>query len=222
VNLGLAAVLSITTMRSDCFNRRAFTLTEMLIVVFIFVVLLGLGVAGWQGLIRSSAVDSAQNVAGAYLGRAREEAMGLRVPRGVIFFESGDRLAMTMVYHDNPGSLPGQIEQVPGVETQNLPAGVGARFPNTSSPRYTLPGVMLFDGFGQLYVRDYQVNPNGKLGALLGVSQPLSGYSHVGATIFPSSKYEQQPHADRDHWLDEHGRALFPNRYSGTLSRGRQ
>jgi hypothetical protein len=194
----------------------------MMIVVFIFVVLLGLGAAGWQGLIRASAVDSAQNLAGAYLGRAREEAMGLRVPRGVIFFEAGERLAMTMVYHDNPGAVPGQIEQVAGAEMQYLPGGVGARFPNTSSPRYTVPGVMLFDGFGQLYVRDYQINPNGKLAALMGVSQPVSGYTHVGVTIFPASKYEQRPSSERDRWLDENGRALFPNRYSGTLTRGRQ
>jgi hypothetical protein len=194
----------------------------MMIVIFIFVVLLGLGAAGWQGLIRASSIDSAQNLAGAYLGRAREEAMGMREPRGVIFFEAGDRMAMTMVYHDNPGGLPGQIEVLPGAETQYLPAGVGATFPTTSSPRYTLPGVMLFDGLGQLYVRDYEVNPNGKLAALMRLSGPLSGYSHFGATLFASAKYEQQPVENRERWLDERGRALFPNRYSGTLSRGRQ
>src|SRR5690242_9771399 len=67
--------------------RRAFTLTEILVVIGIIVLMLAIAVPALNFIRGSRSVDSAQNQISALLGRARSKAIGLQELTGVFFFK---------------------------------------------------------------------------------------------------------------------------------------
>ena len=67
-------------------RRRAFTLVEMLVVISIIVVLLGLALPAFNLIRGNRSVEGAQNQLSAFVARARNEAIGLQRPVGVMFF----------------------------------------------------------------------------------------------------------------------------------------
>jgi len=67
-------------------NYRAFTLTEILIVIGIIVLMLALAVPAFNFITGSRSQNGAENVISAMLGRARSYAIQNNVDAGVIFF----------------------------------------------------------------------------------------------------------------------------------------
>ena len=65
---------------------RAFTLTELLIVIGLIVLLIALAVPAFRAMSGGRSLDAAQNQLAAVLGAARAEAIGLQKVRGVLFY----------------------------------------------------------------------------------------------------------------------------------------
>ena len=202
-----------------------FTLTELIVVLVIIVILITIGAAGWNLLVGSSSVEAAQNITSAFLSRTREEALAHRKARGVIFFARDEQMFMAAVYHDDPTGRPAQIETVPESDLEPIPTGVHVRFINNGTPRYIMPGVILFDSYGQVSIKPYTIRPDGNLGKLMrldpAVPDTTPRFSSLGITLYEFQRYARIPEAERDKWLDQKGRSLFVNRYSGTLVQGR-
>src|SRR3954468_996764 len=80
--------------------RRAFTLTEILIVISLIVLMLGLAVPAFNLIRGGRSTDSAENQVAAMLGHARADAIGLQQPHGILFFidPSTDRVNVAEVY----------------------------------------------------------------------------------------------------------------------------
>jgi type II secretory pathway pseudopilin PulG len=115
---------------------RAFTLTELLIVIGIIVLIVGLAVPAFRAMTGGRSVDAAQNQLAAVLGQARAEAIGLQKMRGVLFYldPATDRVNAVLVEDGGrPEHPPATPEQVPDVfldavadrDPVPLPAGVG-------------------------------------------------------------------------------------------------
>lgn len=68
------------------FRPRAFTLTEMLIVVGIIVLVVLVAVPSFRALTGGRSTEAAQNQLSGLLGRARADALGLQEIRGIAFF----------------------------------------------------------------------------------------------------------------------------------------
>jgi prepilin-type N-terminal cleavage/methylation domain-containing protein len=75
---------------SLCADRKAFTLTEILVVIVIIVIVLGMAVPVFKFITGSRSEEGATNQIAAMLGRARSDAIGLQKPMGVAFFTGGD------------------------------------------------------------------------------------------------------------------------------------
>jgi hypothetical protein len=79
--------------------RRAFSLTEILIVIGLIVLMLALAVPTFNFLTGTRSTEGAQNTVAALIGRARVEAIGLQETRGVFFFieKSSGRVGAALV-----------------------------------------------------------------------------------------------------------------------------
>src|SRR5687768_1052827 len=84
--------------RRDARGRRAFTLTELLVVITLIVLLIVLALPAFNFITGSRSVDGAQNVVGAMLGRARSEAINQQRSMGVAFWfdRTNERTAMAI------------------------------------------------------------------------------------------------------------------------------
>src|SRR4051794_33163673 len=69
---------------------RAFTLTEILVVIVIIVIVLGMAVPVFHFITGSRSEEGAINQIAAMLARARADAIGLQKPIGVAFFTDGN------------------------------------------------------------------------------------------------------------------------------------
>jgi hypothetical protein len=205
-------------------SPRAFTVAELIVVTAVVLIMLTLGVAGWRAVIGDSSIEAATNQVSAFVGRAREEARALRVPRGVMFYRDPEgRAVMGLVVHDDPHGRPAQVELVAGSEVQPLRAGVGTAFATpvgATGSRYVEHGLILFDGDGQLFIRDYSVRMDGDLGRRMGLHRDQFALASIGVTLYIRSVGDTQLADKRDAWLDSKGRPLFVSRYSGTLVEG--
>lgn len=67
-------------------RRRAFTLTEILVVIGVIVLIIALAVPAFDLIRGSRSTDAAENLVGAVLARARAEALESGGDRGVAFF----------------------------------------------------------------------------------------------------------------------------------------
>lgn len=200
--------------------RLGYTLTELIVVLGLIALLMAAAVPLFSYLSGNRDIDAAQNIVSSYLARAHEEAMTQQDGRGVIFYEEPQtgRIAMSMVYYDDPYGQPTQLDLFPGEEPVVLPRGVGAAFvqPDSSaSSRYTYLGVVIFDGRGQASMMPCNIRAAGTLGQVLGTG--WDGTSQPGLMLFDRRSMEGQ--TDRDQYLDDNGLMLMVNRYHGTLSR---
>ncbi|HEY7115675.1 MAG TPA: prepilin-type N-terminal cleavage/methylation domain-containing protein [Tepidisphaeraceae bacterium] len=116
-------------------RRRAFTLTELLVVISIIVLMLAMAVPMFSIFSGSRSIEGAQNTVSAMLQRARARAIGMQERRGVFFFEdqATKKAAMLLVKVDEPVSGPNSVANVielddPEEDMQLLPTGVGTAF----------------------------------------------------------------------------------------------
>ena len=73
-------------------TRRAFTLTELLIVIGLIALMLTLTIPAFRFITGSRQTDAAYNVVSAVLGQTRAEAIGLQETRGVFFYRKDSRI----------------------------------------------------------------------------------------------------------------------------------
>jgi prepilin-type N-terminal cleavage/methylation domain-containing protein len=80
-------------------SSRAFTLTELLIVIALIVLLLAMAVPAFNFISGGRSIDGAQNVVSAMLGRARARAIETERYAGVAFYldPATGRSTMTMI-----------------------------------------------------------------------------------------------------------------------------
>ena len=118
-------------------SRRAFTLTELLIVIGLIVLVIALAVPAFRAMTGGRSIDAAQNQLAAVLGAARAEAIGLQKVRGVFFYldPATDRVNAVLVQDagtelttDPPDWMPDLfLDLVPDRDPIALPVGVGVQ-----------------------------------------------------------------------------------------------
>ena len=144
-------------------SRQGFTLTEVLIVVGLMLLLITLAIASFDVISGGRSVDSAQNIISAALARARQDAMGLQEPRGIVFFPDANtgRTILAEVYYPNYQGGNPVIELLPDREELELPAGVGCQvlphFNGASGTPLPTIGVIMFDGLGRVAIRPFYI-----------------------------------------------------------------
>jgi prepilin-type N-terminal cleavage/methylation domain-containing protein len=165
-------------------SSRAFTLTEILIVIALIVLMLALALPAFNFITGGRSVDAAQNQIAAFLSRARTEAIGLQEPRGLMFFidpKTPDRVSIALVRAtdtktgvDDP-NVEAYLDLVSDSDFLQLPRGVGLQmvddyavdaskqaqddryigFNRTSATAVAYGGIILFDGTGLLKSATY-------------------------------------------------------------------
>jgi len=182
---GWRAVGATPSLRSPLRARspgpRAFTLTEILIVIGLIVLVISLAVPAFNAMTGGRSIDAATNQLSAMLGRARMEAIGLQEPRGLLFYRdpATQRIAARLV-RTGQASATGvssvSLDLVPNSDPMFLPVGVGLQLvddyavpPKPKDDRYIgfnkqygtttfetpVGGVILFDQSGRLSSRPY-------------------------------------------------------------------
>jgi len=155
-------------------RRRAFTLTELLVVIGVIVLMIAMAVPLFNVFSASHSIEGGQNMVSAMLQRARARAIATQERRGVFFFEdqSTKKTGMLLVRIDDPASGPAANPNAYVLElddndeeVQLLPNGVGAAFmlgakptagggatANTNNTTYKPYGLVAFDGLGRIMV----------------------------------------------------------------------
>jgi prepilin-type N-terminal cleavage/methylation domain-containing protein len=151
-------------------HRRAFTLTELLVVMGVIVLMIAMAVPLFNVFSASHSIEGAQNMVSAMLQRARARAIAMQERRGVFFFEdqATKKTGMLLVRIDDPVALPNPNANVLELddndeEIQLLPNGIGAAFmlgaapttsggakANTNNTTYRPYGLIAFDGLGRI------------------------------------------------------------------------
>jgi type II secretory pathway pseudopilin PulG len=115
-------------------GRRAFTLTELLIVIGLIVLVIALAVPAFRAMTGGRSIDAAQNQLSAVLGAARAEAIGLQKVRGVFFYidPATERVNAVLVQDAayQPERAPDKapdlyLDLVPDRDPVALPMGIG-------------------------------------------------------------------------------------------------
>ena len=185
-------------------RHRAFTLTELLIVIGIMIIILAMGVPMFRFISGSNSVDGAVNQIKAELTRARSEAIGTGSNVGVVFYyDSIDKqYAMALVHQvslDAAGDGSWDLDFMPDTDYQNLPSGVGwfgmtnALVSNAASARGTTDGylhigVIMYDFKGRLVTSTFRVLSTSKLvQRTTAISVPVP--TEIGFVLFNVEAY---------------------------------
>ncbi|MEZ0266051.1 MAG: hypothetical protein ACAI43_15085 [Phycisphaerae bacterium] len=201
--------LSIRSLLHCRRGGRAFTLTEVLVIIAVIVVVLAMAVPLFNVFSASRSVDGAENVLSASLQRARSRAIGMQERRGLFVFTdpaTGNAAMVTVVLNYEAGIVPPVIElelDPSGMQTSDtepLPSGVGVAFmgrdfENTQSgtPLAFRPlGLIVFDAYGRLEQTDFTIRKTSNLAKRAGLTTaPIPAtnnnqalYSSVAMTFY--------------------------------------
>lgn len=230
-------------------GRGAFTLTELLIVIGLIVLLTAIGIPAFRAVTGGRSIDSAENMVSAALAQAREDAMALQEPRGILFYPDvdGGRIAVAEVYYYDPVGDPLTLDAVPDRDQLFLPSGIGYQAAADGGGALAV-GVVMFDGFGKVAVQQYRLEPGPSRDTVLRhkATADLKGrldvlplnvtptnvaptVSQVAFHLFDQAQFKQdfsvQPApADATQnnlrvWLGDNATPFLVNRYNGTLVR---
>jgi Tfp pilus assembly protein FimT len=221
-------------------SRRAFTLTEMLVVIGIIILVALSAVPSFNYLTGSRSLEAAQNAVAAALSRARQQALYEGKPTGLAIWldATTGRYTLGLVQFDTtPASTP-NIDLVPDQDFQTLQPGIGAQgllsstsYTGTATPPG--PAVVFFDQKGQLGVMSYAIikKSNGsativnQLYTRLGLTADMSAVSsQIALILYDRKGYDAKNNvvADENTYLNENGLYLVINRYNGTLLSNQQ
>ncbi|HYE21723.1 MAG TPA: hypothetical protein VEA69_25005 [Tepidisphaeraceae bacterium] len=191
-------------------GRRAFTLTEVLVIIAVIVVVLAMAVPLFNVFSASRSVDGAENVLSAALQRARSRAIGMQERRGLFVFTdpATGNAAMVTVVLVNRANVPVpvvELELDPSgqqtSDTEPLPSGVGVAFMgrdynNASGTPLTFRplGLIVFDAYGRLEQLEFTIRKDTFLakraeldGGTISIPAPNSNealYSSVAMTFY--------------------------------------
>jgi prepilin-type N-terminal cleavage/methylation domain-containing protein len=151
-------------------SRRAFTLTELLVVIGVIVLVLAMAVPLFNVMSGDRGVEGAQNVLSAMLQRARARAIAVQEPRGLFFFENPATGEYTLcIVKIQPTQTTSGL--VPAIELdpqddEAVPLGRGAAMTSVFAVaqssslynrRYLPYGVVMFDGLGRTQPTQYVI-----------------------------------------------------------------
>lgn len=146
-------------------NRRAFSLTEMLIVIAIIVLIATIAVPSFRAMTGTRSTEAAHNQLSALLGRARGEAISLQKIHGVAFFidpDNAERVQAAMVVEAPRPLAPVPpepnvdvyLDLLEGRDVMQMPPGVGLQMLddcninlNNPDPKVWEDDVRLDDGY---------------------------------------------------------------------------
>ncbi len=197
-----ASIASLTSKRSTG-ARRAFTLTELLVVITIIVLMLSMGIPLFRFITGSHSVDAAVNQSKSMLARARSEAIGSGANVGVAFYYdvSARRYAMAMVSQSDPVNNPTNLDFTSDTDFQYLPPGVGAYVITNAvvtdatagslsrtQDGYLRMGVIMFDSRGRLANVPFSLGSSStfanKVNEASGIPLAKGLYTQVGFVLF--------------------------------------
>ena len=188
--------------------RSGFTLTELLIAVAIFVVLIAMAAPVFRTLTGSRSIASGTNVLSATLNRVRMEAIGFQQHRGVLFYldQNTGRVGMVTVAESN--AIPADAEMngygmgfdytpevwfdvVAGTESMLLPPGVGAE------GHMSLGSTNRYIGFNRSYnlTSDYQINSLNRSGFIIAFTPDGRLFLGTPGTIWWNSVTNKESNA---------------------------
>lgn len=197
-------------------QRRAFTLTEMIVVIAIIVLMLLLAIPAIRAITGTRSIAAAENQLSAVMGRARQDALALQDYRGVLFYldPATDRVVCALVRNipqPNPPASPQvYLDVTPNRDFLVLPPGIGVQaisdgtlsanndryihFNQYSTNGNYYGGVILFDANGRLVQRTYGfvlTDSNGNVSGMstvLGASPSGNNQTYIPSPI-PSSQF---------------------------------
>jgi type II secretory pathway pseudopilin PulG len=221
-------------------RRGGFTLTEILIVIGLILLVIVIAIPALSVISGGRSVDAAQNQISAALARARQDAMALQEPRGIIFFPDADtgRTVLAEVYYNEFRNNVYRLELLPDRAELELPVGIGCQvFPHANTgggtPPFPTVGVIMFDGVGRLSSRQFYIkderdqitNQENQLWRrirvptttppFLGQSGPSPVTSQVGVLLYDLAGYNDA--ADKAAFLNDNATPLLLNRYNAAL-----
>ena len=217
--------------------RRAFTLTELLVVIGIIVLVLAFAVPMFNIMSGERSIEGGQNVLSAMLQRARSRAIAVQERRGVLFFEepaTGNHTA-ALVKLVIIGGTPNVVElDTDADDVQTLPKGVGTTGISLSMLlRYQPYGLVVFDGLGRTEIVNYtlkkdpaQLELTRRFSLSGSGSVPVVSVNAIGLydkAGFPkedtASAQSLELSTNQIDWLDKNMTIVVMNRYNGTLIR---
>jgi prepilin-type N-terminal cleavage/methylation domain-containing protein len=197
-------------------KQRAFTLTEIMVVIVIIVLMLGMALPVFRAMNGSRSQEGASNQISAFLGRARSEAIGLQQVRGVAFFpDSTGQYVMALVRRLQDSGIPAWqapvgvtpspfypqysyvTEIVSGVtryyvSTIDVPSSTSATAPDTTPGSWSECDANVVD---QVDNTDLESLPQGVAAQMVcdwgpssgGTTQKTDAYVSIGAVLFDST-----------------------------------
>jgi prepilin-type N-terminal cleavage/methylation domain-containing protein len=144
-------------------RRRGFTLTEVLIVIGLILLVITIAIPAMSVIGGGRSVDAAQNMISAALARARQDAMALQEPHGIMFMPDVNtgRVVLAEVHYPGFRNSSLELDLVRDREELELPVGVGCQvtphFNGAGAQPMPRIGVIMFDGRGRVSIRPFYV-----------------------------------------------------------------
>jgi type II secretory pathway pseudopilin PulG len=131
-------------LRASVPSSAAFTLTEMVVVIGIIILLIAAAVPAIRSLTGTRSIDAGFNTLSGLVARAREEAVGLQLVRGVFFYLDpvNNRVEAVIVQQTTPPATPTTptpvyyLDVVPNRDYVVLPPGIGLETVNSPTTAY--------------------------------------------------------------------------------------
>lgn len=236
---------------ANCQLRRAFTLTELLVVLGIIILIAIAAVPSFNYITGSRSIEAAQNAVAAALSRARQSAIYQGQPIGLAIWKDTTTGLYTLglVQFDTTPSGTTNIDLSPDQDLTTLQPGVGAQglvgeggvtatysaidADLSAAGNQPTPAVIFFNANGQLVSLNYTIATMSNGSAT--IANQL--YTHSGltetSTPTPQSQialilYDRRTYdakttdADRINYLNANGQFLVLNRYNGTILANQQ
>jgi Tfp pilus assembly protein FimT len=221
-------------------TAKAFTLTEMLVVIGIIILVAVSAVPSFNYLTGSRSLEAAQNTIAAALSRARQQALYEGKPIGLAIWldTTTGRYTTGLVQFDTTPASTTNIDLLPDQDVQSLQPGIGAQgllssntYTATAAGTQNDPTIVFFNQNGQLSTTNYTLVATSNGGATANqlyarASLPsaiTATPAQIALILYDRQGYDAKATvADKITYLNENGLYLVINRYNGTLLSNQQ